>query len=556
MGLGQATPLERVLGEPDTIADRDLNVIGGLAATTDGAIAVRGTDLQVQQSVPFPANGGARLAIVVEAPTTPIVPELVLQAFDFTPTNAASPLSSLRIADDRTLAYRNTDPADDPLLLRAADGTTTTALREGGSLPAALNLPGTTWDEFGLVRLVDRDTFLVSATYTDGQSDTYAPQGITGTRFDQGLFRYDAGAWSSIIQTGHPIVGLSGDEATLPYHSLGSSTFRDLGNLAASTDGTHWIGALDMDPTAYRVNVNTQPIQDQLLVDNAAVTALPTGGFLREEVAVPDSLLGGQSGYDWYDFTNPAINNDGAWVVAGEITNGSGFETLILSGSGSVVENVLLRSGDTVESDLSGTATFGNARSGELALNNDGDIAVLWGDSLIVNGREVAAVGSPILDEAGAPADSLGILTTSALALSDRNDVGEVTLHFYGRLPGELNTQSDIYRLVLPLAATGLLGDYDDSGQVEQGDLNLVLNNWGGTAPFASKGDPFSTPQVDQEELNRVLNNWGNSSVIPVFSEVFIPEPTASLGLWGGLIAAGHRLARKRVVVHFEPADR
>ncbi|MEM8782194.1 MAG: PEP-CTERM sorting domain-containing protein [Planctomycetota bacterium] len=85
----------------------------------------------------------------------------------------------------------------------------------------------------------------------------------------------------------------------------------------------------------------------------------------------------------------------------------------------------------------------------------------------------------------------------------------------------------------------GIIGDYDDSGQVEQGDLNLVLNNWGTAAPFTPNGDPFETPNVDQEELNRVLNNWG-STTAPSFEGAAVPEP-ATLALLGGLALAGLR---------------
>ncbi|MEM1026770.1 MAG: sulfatase-like hydrolase/transferase [Planctomycetota bacterium] len=74
-----------------------------------------------------------------------------------------------------------------------------------------------------------------------------------------------------------------------------------------------------------------------------------------------------------------------------------------------------------------------------------------------------------------------------------------------------------------------LIGDYDDSGLVEQGDLNLVLNNWGDPRPFDPNGQPFATDVVDQEELNRVLSNWGGSAA-PDFRGASVPEP-AGIGV-------------------------
>ncbi|MEM9754278.1 MAG: PEP-CTERM sorting domain-containing protein, partial [Planctomycetota bacterium] len=86
----------------------------------------------------------------------------------------------------------------------------------------------------------------------------------------------------------------------------------------------------------------------------------------------------------------------------------------------------------------------------------------------------------------------------------------------------------------------GIVGDYDDSGSVEQGDLNLVLNNWGQDAPFEPNGDAFASLAVDQEELNRVLNNWGNTENPPSFNGSAVPEP-ATLALLSGLAVAGLR---------------
>ncbi|MEM7577469.1 MAG: choice-of-anchor tandem repeat NxxGxxAF-containing protein [Planctomycetota bacterium] len=93
-----------------------------------------------------------------------------------------------------------------------------------------------------------------------------------------------------------------------------------------------------------------------------------------------------------------------------------------------------------------------------------------------------------------------------------------------------------------------LAGDYNDSGSVEQGDLNLVLNNWGQDAsadddglvgiPVGWVNDP-PEGQIDQEELNRVLNNWGQA-LPPSFgddsNESTVPEPglllASLLGVW------------------------
>ncbi|MEM9752630.1 MAG: endo-1,4-beta-xylanase [Planctomycetota bacterium] len=88
-------------------------------------------------------------------------------------------------------------------------------------------------------------------------------------------------------------------------------------------------------------------------------------------------------------------------------------------------------------------------------------------------------------------------------------------------------TLADVFVSSLP-------GDYNGNGQVEQGDLNLVLNNWGQTlADPEAAGWLNDTPDgsVDQAELNQVLNNWG-SSATPDLQGLTVPEP-----IGGALVA-------------------
>jgi hypothetical protein len=70
-------------------------------------------------------------------------------------------------------------------------------------------------------------------------------------------------------------------------------------------------------------------------------------------------------------------------------------------------------------------------------------------------------------------------------------------------------------------------GDFDDSGAVGQGDLNLVLQNWGDTSPPVPAGwiNEQPTGLIGQAYLNTVLQNWGNSVVA---SASAVPEPTTS----------------------------
>ncbi len=82
--------------------------------------------------------------------------------------------------------------------------------------------------------------------------------------------------------------------------------------------------------------------------------------------------------------------------------------------------------------------------------------------------------------------------------------------------------------LGLPAVFLGVPGDYNDNGQVEQGDLDLVLQNWGvdTTANGIPDGWDFDLPdgQIDQAELDGVLQNWGGTAA-PDFAAAPLPEP-------------------------------
>ncbi len=81
-------------------------------------------------------------------------------------------------------------------------------------------------------------------------------------------------------------------------------------------------------------------------------------------------------------------------------------------------------------------------------------------------------------------------------------------------------------------AVSMLAGDYDGSGQVEQADLDLVLQNWGidADANGVPTGWTHDLPDglIDQAELDGVLLNWGDTAA-PDFHGINVPEPATAL---------------------------
>jgi len=94
-----------------------------------------------------------------------------------------------------------------------------------------------------------------------------------------------------------------------------------------------------------------------------------------------------------------------------------------------------------------------------------------------------------------------------------------------GFFPGSTLTVS------APAVASAITGDYNADGFVSQGDLDLVLLNWGdATAPAGfdeaalAGGGPFDS-LMSQNELDGVLLNWGDGT--PPTAVTPVPEPTS-----------------------------
>ncbi len=81
----------------------------------------------------------------------------------------------------------------------------------------------------------------------------------------------------------------------------------------------------------------------------------------------------------------------------------------------------------------------------------------------------------------------------------------------------------------------GIAGDYNDSGQVEQGDLDLVLTNWGSdvrvTGVPALWINDLPVGFIEQTELDKVLINWGSTTAPDFRGLTNVPEPGAGLVL-------------------------
>jgi len=149
-------------------------------------------------------------------------------------------------------------------------------------------------------------------------------------------------------------------------------------------------------------------------------------------------------------------------------------------------------------------------------------------------------------DGIGLPSD--GSLPTE-LAL-DQSGFGFTEGGFAGFSSPELDEISDVFNVAIGFEITKIsrvvemepeviAGDYNGSGLVDQGDLDLVLLNWGadGDVPPESWVSDLPLGAIDQGELDKVLLNWGSSAVAGMAASrgAAVPEPSTMLLLLLGM---------------------
>ncbi|MEM1444548.1 MAG: endonuclease [Planctomycetota bacterium] len=155
--------------------------------------------------------------------------------------------------------------------------------------------------------------------------------------------------------------------------------------------------------------------------------------------------------------------------------------------------------------DLRLTSVVGSGDTGSLFL-----FPTSFDDLAVGNSRTLFAGGN--VTDAGEFA------ATFTLAFVDEN------------LPGAATLESLTLNLLLEVLPSVLWqpGDFDDDGIVAQGDLNLVLSNWGQGGLTWNDRDIQLSDTIDQDELNLILSNWGEGTP-PNFSGFAVPEPAAGL---------------------------
>ncbi len=152
-------------------------------------------------------------------------------------------------------------------------------------------------------------------------------------------------------------------------------------------------------------------------------------------------------------------------------------------------------------------------RSPSGMLDEDGwyslDEQNIGGDGALVGWTEAGGSDAELLSETNF-LNSITLVDQEEVALGfgiNTGGSGENDVEFWfdkGAEFGSLERGVVVYDDTPP---DNIIGDYNSSGQVEQGDLDLVLLNWGKSLPPVPDGwtnDPPTAPKIDQDDLDRV----------------------------------------------------
>ncbi|MEM7625011.1 MAG: sulfatase-like hydrolase/transferase [Planctomycetota bacterium] len=298
-------------------------------------------------------------------------------------------------------------------------------------------------------------------------------------------------------------------------------------------------------------NLDTRYAGAALAITNASFEDQPVGDGLSGGDALPAART--PTGWSWIDgvvLEDGGVANPGELITATPILqftggdNGTGAMQggqLLYFGSDTDVDGndvsgqavgVQQTLGTTITEDTSYTIRVASGLGFEQAVPLEGTVRLLAGDEVIGEFEVFNGIRNRVFDNQFL-IDAVDI---------DPSLVGEqLTLQLL-RGPNGGNALFDNVRVY-----ASLLGDYDGDGIVAQGDLDLVLLNWGKSVEDAPvdwlSGLPASGV-IGQDQLNVVLLNLGDrvdGLAAPGGGVVAVPEPAGALAMGLLLVATCRR---------------
>ncbi len=370
---------------------------------------------------------------------------------------------------------------------------------EGDAVPPSTGFDGGSFTALRYVGLDRAGTAFFTATYS-------------GAGGGVGLF---AGPDTVLLRTGDTLANVS-------RTVTGDSLF-GISGPAISSNATHYVARVTTDA-------------GDTLVRSGAALLDREGEPLTVGTLLPVADGGDGATIAWESFADPVVNEAGRWAATGFVgdpaVSGDSTDVVLIDGRVALAEGDTVPTVDGAEHTLAGSATAA-------AVNDAGDVAVLFsddagadGNAVLLNGRLIVGIDSPIADSD----DSVQKVQRS-LAMSNRNAAGEVTIYFIGRDATGFGAFGDtIYSLTV---LAGVPGDFDGDGDDDAFDLGIWQTGFGtAEAAMASDGDADFDGDVDAFDLGLWQVNFGTTADDGAAA---VPTPAALSMLLVGVPLLGRR---------------
>ncbi len=334
------------------------------------------------------------------------------------------------------------------------------------------------------------------------------------------------------------------------------------------TSGSTYNGTLDLDNGGF-----TSSLTVNLTLPNFSWTMSGTADLAGNVIAYLDRIKGSRMrlGGTMQVSALVGIDADVDFLSSGTVEFANASSGLAVRGLTTVAAGTTFTGGGTLDVQSTGSLVmFDNAALGTSDLRNRGVLEIAGTTDASVNDFDQTGTGRWNVDLGGSNSTLYDVLVSDG----DVDIAGMLGLTLTGGyVPNLYTTTHTILNGIFSSTLDGvfwsidgvvqngfglavlytaqdiqvraaLLGDANLSGQVEQGDLDAILQNWGMTAQANGiswiTGDLNGNGQVEQGDLDQVLQNWG-SAAAPDFRGFVVPEPNIVVAMLVGCVGIARR---------------
>jgi hypothetical protein len=313
----------------------------------------------------------------------------------------------------------------------------------------------------------------------------------------------DSSAQNVLLKTGDVV----GPGLTIDANFLAS-------NLAWSQSGANYITSVSVSPS------------EEVIILNGQVLTTAGGGLLRENEPI-SAAAGGLPNETWALGSLFEVNDAGYWAMSASIRPAGEFNTT----DDLIVVNGVIRYRD-------GQIVDGHTLSSlpaDIGLNDRGDVAFVWDNTVFFNDKIIARVGDPVDTDGDGVGDALitNLFDVDLTNLPSAGGDGGPLLYLQARITGGLE-------VLLRNDLRTLEGDYNGDGLVDAADYTTWRDTVGSSLLLAADGDRDN--MIGAGDFTEWTSSYGRSNS----AAVAVPEPNSAVSILLLAISVGQGARNNR----------